>query len=570
MPPPPSESRSTELVSRAYKLQGFSTAADNILRAASKLEAEAAKETTYWNQILSVKQKGWSISKVPRDPRTLGVHFGFRDAVPAFRNRGFAALRRNADGSLRLDQGALPSRPVAAQVSITRNGRKSGMSSMPYAKFPSGDDIDEQILRARNTLYEEELFHELGREARLLANQGATMSSKQIQMPLDEHTQMQIDLIDLDNDSASNSHGLDEQLADGIAVALRILLSHAHEQNLQRRSQPPPPMTLKPRPMPEYALIRPVTTHLQHRSNLKSVTAFIETIIRPLSSAGMSCDLQSSFHSLDGIVLNQPVSPLATTTNTVNPTRHDHHLLIATFIQPPTTTLTLTLPTARPLKITLHTNLNAPQFGTEYTFSPQTLTYPSLSSSLSPMDLSITLPRLSRRFELEATLRHVLTLDIVHLISTTTTTKPLPYSPQPDPENDAATSAIAAATAKDAKSDTRNGEKWTPLDPHSGSLRSLGPQRTRLLFVKVWNDRFGLRHVGDAGSKSSKREEDVTTYLWDGSGTGGKKMQVGGSGGGGGGLQGKAETEVEVEGRGLLDIVREAMGGEGIEGWRID
>ncbi|KAF7511493.1 hypothetical protein GJ744_004081 [Endocarpon pusillum] len=543
--PTPSEARSAELVSRAYKLQGFSDVADKILVAASRLEDEATKEQQYWEQILSIKRKGWAISKVPRDPRTLGVHFGFRDAAPFFRNRGFAALRRDADGGLRLDHGAVPSRPVAVQVSILRNGRNCGSSAISPSHMATKEAIDEQILQARNTLYEEELFFELGREARSLANQGATMSSKQIRMPVDEQTQLQIDLINSDHHSSSNiAAGSDQQLADGIAISLRILLAHAHEQNLRRRSQPPPPMTLKSRPIPEYALLRPIIAHLQHRNHVKSLTNFLQTITQPLKSAGTRCDVQSTTSPLDTLT---SVSSSSSSSTTVTP-----NAILQTLTHPLTTTLTLHLPTAsHSLNLTISTNLSPPLLGTEYSFSPQTLTYHSSSSS-SPTPL--TLPTLSNLDEVEILVRRVLTIDLVeciasHCTATATAVERRGKGKEEKEEEDDDEDLIAGMMGIEKRDGAGLGtsteeERWKPLDPYEGAL-ARGKER---LYIRVWNDRLGMRYLktgdGDGDGNGKGRGRDMTAYLWDGS----EKMEVGD-------VRGRKRS---VERRSLFDIVKEA------------
>jgi mediator of RNA polymerase II transcription subunit 17, fungi type len=520
-PPSASESRSTDLVSRAYKLQGFSNAADKLLGAATRLDEEASREKRYWEQIVSIKQKGWSISKVPRDARSLGVHFGFRDAAPVLRNRGFAVLRRNADGSLRLDQGAVPSKPVAVRLSILRDGVNCGMSNLPYSPISDAATIDEQILQARNALFEEELFYELGREARLLADQGATMSSKRMNMPMDEKTHLQIDLIDLNNDSPPDASSSDQQLAEGIAITFRILLSHAHEEALQRRSQPPPPMTLKPRTVPEHPLIRPILTHLQHRKNSISLTTFLKRLLATLSTASVSCTIEPSsssnplLNSQTTLLLLDNPKPSVTTATATN--------LLSTLTAPLTTTTILTLPTGLTLKITTHTNFNPPTFGTEYSFSPPTLTYPSTR---------LTLPRLSTRSEVEKLLCHVLTVDTVALIASTSS--PPPSFQQSD------------LNAKDAT--TRH---WIPEDPHSGTLsHSQGQEK---LHLKILPHHLGLRYL--RGPEGAKRGADVTGYMWGAdcnfqvvTAMGKTKIKIRGDEGDGDG-DGKAEVR-----RGLLDI----------------
>lgn len=532
-PPTTADLRPVELVSRAYKVQGFSNAADKILAAASRLEEEAAKEKRYWEQILAIKQKGWSITKIPRDSRTHRVHFGFRDAAPSFRNRGFAALRRNADGGLRLDQGAIPSKPVTVQVSIVRDSKSCSKSSIPQSKLVSEGAIDEQILQARNTLYEEELFHELGREARLLANQGATMSSKQIKMPLNEQTQIRIDLINLDHDTPSSASGPDQHLAEGIAIALRILLSHAHEENLRRRSQPPPPMTLTLRSVPEYALLRPIITHLQHQNRVKSLTTFLQTITKPLSTAGIPCTLQPSSGLLP--------APLQTFLTLLNQTTTPYpllHPLITTTTTTTKTPITLTLPTSspsRPLTLTIHihTSLHPPTFGTEYTFRPATLNnHPFTTAALTLPPIIIT----TTEAELQALIRHILTLELVALISSASAN-------DAEEEKRKHKEEPSACTTNEDEDEDEAG-RWMPLDPQQGSL-ARGDER---IYLRVWDTGVGVRYLPNNRKGGEVRARTrAWAWAWDGGESG--EMDVAGVDGEGNG------SRKRVQAKGLLDIV---------------
>ncbi|KAL8988107.1 MAG: hypothetical protein Q9177_002770, partial [Variospora cf. flavescens] len=73
------EKRSEDLIGLGWRLQSLTRSADSLLASASRLEQEMEHETTYWQQILSVKEKGWSICRIPGDSSTLGVRFGFAE-----------------------------------------------------------------------------------------------------------------------------------------------------------------------------------------------------------------------------------------------------------------------------------------------------------------------------------------------------------------------------------------------------------------------------------------------------------------------------------------------------------
>lgn len=68
-----------ELVSRGWKLNSLTLAADSLLNAAKRLEKEVEREGTYWDQALAISQKGWSVCRMPQEKHMLGVRFGFRE-----------------------------------------------------------------------------------------------------------------------------------------------------------------------------------------------------------------------------------------------------------------------------------------------------------------------------------------------------------------------------------------------------------------------------------------------------------------------------------------------------------
>lgn len=73
------EKRHQEMVSIGWRMQSLNNAAESLLKSASRLEGEVGRETTYWNQVLAVKEKGWPLSRLPRERHTLAVRYGFAE-----------------------------------------------------------------------------------------------------------------------------------------------------------------------------------------------------------------------------------------------------------------------------------------------------------------------------------------------------------------------------------------------------------------------------------------------------------------------------------------------------------
>ena len=204
-------------------------------------------------------------------------------AAPTFRDRGLAALRSDpVTGCIDLDTGTLSGSPSTIRVRIQQ--RKTGkLIAVSVALDDSVDEngeesqsIEAAILAARNSLYDEELHHELHREARTMLNRGVKCKSEVIVLPLKGDREVLIDLVpttdftaDVKNTDIANGVGRDEvdatdvKLATTIALSARMLLSRAHRQNLERRAKPPPPLTEKKLPRHIYSILRPILTELE-------------------------------------------------------------------------------------------------------------------------------------------------------------------------------------------------------------------------------------------------------------------------------------------------------------------
>ena len=280
-------------------------------------------------------------------------------ATGAFGNQGLAALRRSPGGDILLDQGSASTGPKAVRVRVEGGGGKTtGSSAMPSL---DGDEpsIERLILQARNTIYEEELFYELGREARLLANQGVRMIDSTIVLALSD-TRITVDLLPLEDESSAVAEASgDAALAEGIATTFRILLSHAHRQNLRRRSQIPAPLTERKRATPPYWILRAVLTHLLHRSARSAVHGVLHALVAMLEQAGLDGSFGKDEASEEGLA-GKATASRAMVEQTVE-----------RFVERSETSFRLTLPAAATARIRVRTQLHPPSFGSEYLVSTE-------------------------------------------------------------------------------------------------------------------------------------------------------------------------------------------------------
>lgn len=171
------------------------------------------------------------------------------------------------------------------------------MSNLRSA-LQSDTSLESLVSRARDSLLDEELFHEMILESRLLGQYNVTVRGDAIHLKTaavdekDDSYEVMIDLVPLDDNVATPSERTeDSKLADLLAVSLRLLLCNAYHQRLQQRSQLPPPLSERTAPDPTVIILRPLLSYLLHRKAVDRVRAFFNRATQVLRSA----DLPSGF-----------------------------------------------------------------------------------------------------------------------------------------------------------------------------------------------------------------------------------------------------------------------------------
>lgn len=291
-----------DTISRGWRMQSLQSCADALLGAAARLEKTVRRETQYWENVLSVSERGWSICRMPREKHNLGVRFGFLEALGEYRDRGLAALRSDESGNVILDKGfGNNSKYVRIR---TRLGTKIvGTSKAPRTTADSETTLEASIRAARDSLYEEELFHEMVRESRTLASYGVDMDQSTIYFPtrldgraVSAHSKfdgISIDLVSPDEtDGTEINDASQDGIAQAIAVALRLLLSYIHRERMKERSEIPQPMSLNRPDTPVAKLLRPVMAVLHHQAVSKTTDLYLERLGTLLRNASIEVKIR--------------------------------------------------------------------------------------------------------------------------------------------------------------------------------------------------------------------------------------------------------------------------------------
>lgn len=406
-------------------------------------------------------------------------------ATPIFRDRGLASLRRADDGSLILDQGLLQSKTRTVRVRVREGGRITGRSKPPKPTSNYHiESVEGRILQARDNIFEEELFHELVREARVMASQGVTTRQNLIQLPVSDEQNILLDLVDVDAqdsppDDAEPASDRDNVLAEGLAHSVHILLSYAHRQNLRRRTQIPPPLTPKKKYVPEYQLLRPAMAYLQHHSHVIWLQSFLRDIYDVVKSSGLNCGYTAAPFSSVKVSRTDSSTPRV-------------EAIVEQFLHPLESTFSSTLVARNSsFKVKIRTNLSGPPFGTNYDFSISMPNFPDVKPPA----------RVGLKDDAAAIVTHLILLGVVSAISS--------YRPKNETTQDSEKQASLT---------------WESTYPHHGELLTFSPKMRLNKKMKVTLSRHEMTvttHyvrgiIEKAGFGDEGPDKDSQSRTWTG------------------------------------------------------
>jgi mediator of RNA polymerase II transcription subunit 17 len=290
MPADEAKQAQDRVLARNVKMRSLQRSADDILGAAKRLEDNVRKETQFWDQMLSISGKGWSICRIPRTKR-LGVRYGFSESASEFSGRNIAALNSNSDGSISLERG-FGSKPTGLRVSVVRDGQVVGKSYLPSTSDDSETTLEARIRHARDSIFDEELFREMTRESRTMSSVGVTMRGQTIRLPTvgdagSDSAEILLDLVPLDQETGSqiNTANPDDAVAQAMALAARLILSQAHREKLNKRSELPLPMADRNEEKAIMSVLKPLISFSLHKSSLRAVNSYIDNLAAVLSLA---------------------------------------------------------------------------------------------------------------------------------------------------------------------------------------------------------------------------------------------------------------------------------------------
>ncbi|KAF2738098.1 hypothetical protein EJ04DRAFT_560972 [Polyplosphaeria fusca] len=356
------------LVARGSRMNALERLADNVLEAAKQMETDVRRETKYWDEVLSVSQKGWALQRLRKGVRgaPVTVRFGYPEARDQFRARGYAPLRMDKDGSIIMDP-ALKLKPKTLRVRISDNGKTTGTSTLAAAAASSSLAIERSVQLAKDSIFEEELYHEITQESRQLLSFGVEVRNRVVNVPvpgpdsLSTSRKILIDCVPREENVLGHEDHSQDWLAQNVAEALRLLLGHEHRMRLFRRSQDPPPLTQQKRQIPQAPLLRILLGVFAHIGAINSLQVHLGALVTILRAASLPIHTkivcESSWVQLMGLVQDSKRKEFSAVDQ-----------VLEVFTKPLEGRVTVILPSSNEEKLTttIRTYFGPPTFGTEY------------------------------------------------------------------------------------------------------------------------------------------------------------------------------------------------------------
>ncbi|KAI0402440.1 subunit 17 of mediator complex-domain-containing protein [Xylaria palmicola] len=281
-------------VATGWRVMGINNMVDSVLAAAERLEKEIELETRYWADVLAVSDDGWAVCALPQEPYTLGVRFGFAESAPDYRNSSIAPLIRNDDGTIKLGVGKIGGGSQRIHVTVKRGDTITDQSPLP-ARIPDDAPLKDRVREARNTIFHQELWYEMNREARVLLTRDVYYDGPAITWKQNSHTQFIFTLEDLDEQDEANADYSESIRSSTAAYSLlQFLLFQSHRQNYYKRTSLSPSVRQSDPNGATYNILRSLISRFEYFKHAADFSGHLDKLVHLLRHAGIS----TSYYSL--------------------------------------------------------------------------------------------------------------------------------------------------------------------------------------------------------------------------------------------------------------------------------
>ncbi|KZV82752.1 hypothetical protein EXIGLDRAFT_684588 [Exidia glandulosa HHB12029] len=304
-PPLPSVAQFNAQLTLGAKDKALRQASDVLRNAADTMERTRKRDESYWVDALTARAANWSLVPAPLPPgaptgknadktaRDFIISFGLEEAPMEFRRRAMAYLSAvDNDGSPLVFQHR---QKMRLRIALSRE-EADGTKNVSYNSLHAPDDSDvNSILKyAQQELIEQEVFHELFREAEKFPSGDTRVSERLISVSV-AHT-MQLSFTLVPSATCNNS---DEEpsspLCDLIHAALKLLLLRRHSFVKKQRSSTSTSLTASttaPIQAPPPKILQPIIDLIQYQSFCDRIANELRKVCAALWAVGVHAKMR--------------------------------------------------------------------------------------------------------------------------------------------------------------------------------------------------------------------------------------------------------------------------------------
>lgn len=295
-------------IGQGWKLESLNKVANLFRQSSVNLNEQVLKERRYWNMINVVLSNDEVLFRM-RDPvsnaRAIGVRYGYGDSGSNFHDKGLALLRKdNLTGEISFHPVSSYSRKIVQKVykyiririlsEIDGDYMLTGQTVFQFDFGKSQQNIINDIEKARFFLFEEDLFYQLTREAKILINYNVSIISNKIIIEINNEI-IEIESVvydELNEEELQNYYqnistfsSMNNTKCQLLLNYLKLMLCCYYKYNLKLKQKVPTSLTKWKQFNSHPLILRPLLGNMRHELNLRNMKEILNRLLKKFQSS---------------------------------------------------------------------------------------------------------------------------------------------------------------------------------------------------------------------------------------------------------------------------------------------